>query len=162
MNKNVTPIKVKSNTNENQNIDEKTKKIEKLIIYLLINYPDKSYEKLKNIITNNLIKIEMDKEIFNKLNEEYEKGNINTENILDFFEDENTINYLSGIMSSDFEINDIDKCIEDIIIIYRKELLIQKRNDILNKIEKADLTKEEIASLEAELNNIIIKLAKMK
>lgn len=162
LNKNVTPIKVKSNTNENQNIDEKTKKIEKLIIYLLINYPDKSYEKLKNIITNNLIKIEMDKEILNKLNEEYEKGNINTENILDFFEDENTINYLSGIMSSDFEINDIDKCIEDIIIIYRKELLIQKRNDILNKIEKADLTKEEIASLEAELNNIIIKLAKMK
>ncbi len=162
LNKNVTPIKAKSNTNENQNIDEKTKKIEKLIIYLLINYPDKSYEKLKNIITNNLIKIEMDKEILNKLNEEYEKGNINTENILDFFEDENTINYLSGIMSSDFEINDIDKCIEDIIIIYRKELLIQKRNDILNKIEKADLTKEEIASLEAELNNIIIKLAKMK
>ena len=104
----------------------------------------------------------MDKEILNKLNEEYEKGNINTENILDFFKDENTINYLSGIMSSDFEINDIDKCIEDIIIIYRKELLIQKRNDILNKIEKADLTKEEIASLEAELNNIIIKLAKMK
>lgn len=162
LNKNVTPIKAKSNTNENQNIDEKTKKIEKLIIYLLINYPDKSYEKLKNIITNNLIKIEMDKEILNKLNEEYEKGNINTEDILDFFKDENTINYLSGIMSSDFEINDIDKCIEDIIIIYRKELLIQKRNDILNKIEKADLTKEEIASLEAELNNIIIKLAKMK
>ena len=28
LNKNVTPIKVKSNTNENQNIDEKTKKIE--------------------------------------------------------------------------------------------------------------------------------------
>mgnify|MGYP000431127067 FL=1 len=78
------------------------------------------------------------------------------------FEDENTINYLSGIMSEDFEITDVDKCIEDVIVAYRKELLLQKRNEILNKIDKNDLTKEESASLEAELNDVIIKLAKMK
>ena len=73
-----------------------------------------------------------------------------------------TINYLSGIMSEDFEITDVDKCIEDVIVAYRKELLLQKRNEILNKIDKNDLTKEESASLEAELNDVIIKLAKMK
>ena len=147
---------------EEQHVDEKTKRTESLVIYLLINYPEKSFEKLRKLIDNNMLKIERNKAIVNKLYEENEKGNINIENILEMFEDENTINYLSGIMSEDFEITDVDKCIEDVIVAYRKELLLQKRNEILNKIDKNDLTKEESASLEAELNDVIIKLAKMK
>lgn len=164
--KKVTPIiaEVKNNIEE-QEIDEKTKRRESLIIYLLINYPEKSFAKLENIVKSNLIKAQTNREILNKLYEEYEKGNINIENIIDLFEEESTINYLSGIMSSDFEITDVDKCIEDVIITYRKELLLQKRNEILNKLENAkntNLTKEEVANLEAELNSVIIKLAKIK
>ena len=151
---------------ELEKIDEKTKKRESLVIYLLVNYPEKSYERLKNIFENDLIKVDTNKQIINKLNEEYEKGNINIENILDFFvENQETVNYLSGIMSSDFEITDVDKCIDDILVIYRKELLIKQRNEVLVKIENSksqNLTKEEVASLEEQLNNIIIKLAKMK
>ena len=129
---------------------------------MLINYQEKSFEKLKKLIENNVIKIERNKTIINKLYEEHEKGNINIENILDMFDDENTVNYLSGIMSSDFEIADVDKCIDDIIVTYRKEMLLQRRNEILSKIDNGNSTKEEIASLETELNDIIIKLAKMK
>ncbi len=151
---------------ELEKIDEKTQKRESLVIYLLVNYPEKSYERLKNIFENDLIKVDTNKQIINKLNEEYEKGNINIENILDFFvENQETVNYLSGIMSSDFEITDVDKCIDDILVIYRKELLIKQRNEVLAKIENSksqNLTKEEVASLEEQLNNIIIKLAKMK
>ena len=98
----------------------------------------------------------------NKLYEEHEKGNINIENILDLFEDEITVNYLSGIMSSDFEITDVDKCIEDVLVTYRKELLLQRRNEILGKIDNSNLTKEEVANLEAQLNEVIIQLAKIK
>ena len=94
--------------------------------------------------------------------EEHEKGNINIENILDLFEDEITVNYLSGIMSSDFEITDVDKCIEDVFVTYRKELLLQRRNEILGKIDNSNLTKEEVANLEAQLNEVIIQLAKIK
>ncbi len=90
------------------------------------------------------------------------KGNINIENILDLFEDEITVNYLSGIMSSDFEITDVDKCIEDVLVAYRKELLLQRRNEILGKIDNSNLTKEEVANLEAQLNEVIIQLAKIK
>ncbi|MFQ6943904.1 MAG: hypothetical protein ACLRTR_05860 [Clostridia bacterium] len=90
------------------------------------------------------------------------KGNINIENILDLFDDEITVNYLSGIMSSDFEITDVDKCIEDVLVTYRKELLLQRRNEILGKIDNNDLTKEEVANLEAQLNEVIIQLAKIK
>lgn len=160
--KKVVPVKNISIQQDEQPVDVKTKRLESLVIYLLINYPDKSFERLKKLIDNNVIKIERNKAIINKLYEEHEKGNINIENILDLFDDEITVNYLSGIMSSDFEITDVDKCIEDVLITYRKELLLQRRNEILGKIDNNDLTKEEVANLEAQLNEVIIQLAKIK
>ena len=160
--KKVVPVKNISIQQDEQPVDVKTKRLESLVIYLLINYPDKSFERLKKLIDNNVIKIERNKAIINKLYEEHEKGNINIENILDLFEDEITVNYLSGIMSSDFEITDVDKCIEDVLVTYRKELLLQRRNEILGKIDNNDLAKEEVANLEAQLNEVIIQLAKIK
>ena len=160
--KKVVPVKSVSIQQDEQPVDVKTKRLESLVIYLLINYPDKSFERLKKLIDNNVIKIERNKAIINKLYEEHEKGNINIENILDLFEDEITVNYLSGIMSSDFEITDVDKCIEDVFVTYRKELLLQRRNEILGKIDNSNLTKEEVANLEAQLNEVIIQLAKIK
>ena len=160
--KKVVPVKSVSIQQDEQPVDVKTKRLESLVIYLLINYPDKSFERLKKLIDNNVIKIERNQSIINKLYEEHEKGNINIENILDLFEDEITVNYLSGIMSSDFEITDVDKCIEDVLVTYRKELLLQRRNEILGKIDNSNLTKEEVANLEAQLNEVIIQLAKIK
>lgn len=160
--KKVVPVKNISIQQDEQPVDVKTKRLESLVIYLLINYPDKSFERLKKLIDNNVIKIERNKAIINKLYEEHEKGNINIENTLDLFEDEITVNYLSGIMSSDFEITDVDKCIEDVLVTYRKELLLQRRNEILGKIDNSNLTKEEVANLEAQLNEVIIQLAKIK
>ena len=160
--KKVVPVKNVSIQQDEQPVDVKTKRLESLVIYLLINYPDKSFERLKKLIDNNVIKIERNKAIINKLYEEHEKGNINIENILDLFEDEITVNYLSVIMSSDFEITDVDKCIEDVLVAYRKELLLQRRNEILGKIDNSNLTKEEVANLEAQLNEVIIQLAKIK
>ena len=160
--KKVVPVKSVLIQQDEQPVDVKTKRLESLVIYLLINYPDKSFERLKKLIDNNVIKIERNKAIINKLYEEHEKGNINIENILDLFDDEITVNYLSGIMSSDFEITDVDKCIEDVLVTYRKELLSQRRNEILGKIDNNDLTKEEVANLEAQLNEVIIQLAKIK
>ena len=125
--KKVVPVKNVSIQQDEQPVDVKTKRLESLVIYLLINYPDKSFERLKKLIDNNVIKIERNKAIINKLYEEHEKGNINIENILDLFEDEITVNYLSGIMSSDFEITDVDKCIEDVLVAYRKRVIITKK-----------------------------------
>lgn len=160
--KKVVPVKSVLIQQDEQPVDVKTKRLESLVIYLLINYPDKSFERLKKLIDNNVIKIGRNKAIINKLYEEHEKGNINIENILDLFDDEITVNYLSGIMSSDFEITDVDKCIEDVLVTYRKELLLQRRNEILGKIDNSNLTKEEVANLEAQLNEVIIQLAKIK
>lgn len=159
----VTTIREVKQDVEEQEVDEKTKKTESLIIYLLINYPDKSFVRLANIVKNNLIKLEKNKLIINKLYEEHRKGNINIENIIDLFEDENIVNYLSGIMSSNFEITDVDKCIDDVILTYKKEILLKKRNDIMNKLNSQNtITKDEVANLEEELNSVIIQLAKIK
>ena len=159
----VTTIReVKQDVAEKE-VDEKTKKTESLIIYLLINYPDKSFVRLANIVKNNLIKLEKNKLIINKLYEEHGKGNINIESIIDLFEDENIVNYLSGIMSSNFEITDVDKCLDDVILTYKKEILLKKRNDIMNKLNSQNtITKDEVANLEEELNSVIIQLAKIK
>lgn len=164
--KNVVPINHNvTKISENNNLDEKNKRLENLIIYLLINYPNKSFEKVKSILDNNLIKSEVNQKIINKLYEQKQKGNNSIENITDSFEDEDTINYLTGIMSSDFEITDVDKCIEDVLASYRKEFLINRRKEIISEIAEAQTNNEpqdKILKLEEELNEIIIKLAKIK
>lgn len=89
-------------------------------------------------------------------------GNSNTNNILDWFEEEEIIQYITWVMAYDFEITDVEKAVEDIIHTYNKEKIVQQRNDIIKKLEDKTLTKEEIVNLEKSLNETIIKLAKMK
>lgn len=105
-----------------------------MVIYLLINYPENSYNKLKNISVDNF-KNEINKNIVKKLYEQLEKGNINTNDVMNWFEDTETINHLSEIMSYDFEISDVDKAIDDVIFTYKKESLVNRRNTILKEIE---------------------------
>lgn len=148
---------------EEKKIGEATIKRENLVIYLLINYPESSYQKLKENISVDDMKLQKNKEILQSLYEELEKGNSNIVNILDIFKDEEIINYLSGIMATDFEIVEVTKCIDDVISNYEKDKLITKRNNIIKKLEDTDkLTQDEIANLERNLSELIIKLARMK
>ena len=147
---------------EESKVEEQVLKREKLIIYLLINYPEESYNRIKNVIRVEDIKDETNKQIIKKLYDELEKGNSNTSNVLDWFEEEKIINEISWILAYDFEITEVEKCIDDILGIYEKEKVIQERNDIINQLDSDDLTKEQIDVLESRLNEIIIQLAKMK
>ena len=66
-------------------------------------------------------------------------------------------------MATDFEITEVKKCIEDVIVNYEKDKLIAKRNNIIKQLENTnELTKDEVANLEKELSGLIIKLARMK
>lgn len=156
-------VKIKEvNQQEEININEA---IEKILIFLLITHPEETYTKLKNKISYMDMKSSNNKKIVKSVYEQIEKGNINNikTNILDFFEDEEIINYLTGIMSYDFEMIEISKAIADILGNYEKDNLSAYKNEIIKKLENTDkLTKEEIASLEKELSDVIIKLARMK
>lgn len=154
------PIIKKEVKKEKPKIDEAIVKRENLIIYLLINYPQESYSKIKNIILEQDIKLEANQKILKKMYEEIEKGNINID-ILNCFEEEDIINHISAIMSYDFEISDLNKCIEDIANTYEKEKLINRRQEILESLKNAqNLSSEELSNLEDELSNIVIKLKK--
>ena len=136
---------------------------ENLIIYLLVNYPDEAYKTIKDNISLDEIKSEKNKKIIQKLYEELEKGNNNVTAILDVFKEDEIVNHLSGIMATDFEITEVKKCIEDVIVNYEKDKLIAKRNNIIKQLENTnELTKDEVANLEKELSGLIIKLARMK
>lgn len=147
---------------EEQVSNEQEEKRERLVLYLLINYPEQSYQKIKQEIKIEDLKSKRNQNILKKLYEEFEKGNSNIENLLDWFEEEETVNYLSWILAYDFEISEINKCIDDVISSYQKERVITRRNEIVAKLEDKNLSKEETTQLEQELSKIIIQLAKMK
>jgi len=64
-------------------------------------------------------------------------------------------------MADDYEIKDVEKAIDDIMQSYEKEKLNNRKFEILEMLEK-DINQEEKKSLEKELNDIIIKLARIK
>ena len=155
------PIKSFIKQENSEKIDESIIKREKMVIYILINYPKESFERIKDIITVGEIKSEINKDIISKIYEQYASGK--ETNILDLFTDEEKINYLSGIMADDFGVTDVNKCIEDLLNIYNKEKLVNERNEILKKLENASsLTQEESNELVKKLNDVILKIAKVK
>lgn len=149
------------NKKDKKEEEAKTLKRENTIIFLLINREFNAYEKIKDKILPEDIKIERNRKIIKKLYEEYEKGN-SINNVLDYFQDEELINHITYIMAYDFEISDANKCIEDILKTYEKEKMIEQKNSIIEKIKNDKLSQQEITELETELQEIIIKIAKMK
>lgn len=146
---------------QEEKVDEQTSRREQMVIYLLINYPKECLDRIKQIVSIESIKSEKNKNIIQTL---YDKLSTeeSADNVLNWFENTDIINYISGILAYDFEINDVEKGIEDIEKVYKKENLIARRNEIINKLNDNTISKEEATNLGKELNDIIINLAKIK
>ena len=154
------PIRVKT-ANKIEETEEISKEIiqrENAIILLIIN--GKAIQEIMENIPVEEFKYDLNRKIAEKLYDEYKKGNSNTRSILDLFEDEKIINHLSGIMAMDMEIIDVNKTINEIIDLYRREKLTQEKNEIIKKLENKELDKQKQEELENRLSNIIIELAK--
>ena len=144
-------------------VDDSVIKKENVVIYLLLNYPEESTEKIRNNLLETDFKYETNKKIINKLYELIDKKEKISSEVLNYFADDDEItSHMTMLMADDYEIGDVDKCIDDIINSYNKERLIDRRNDIIQSLESNELTKEEKASLEKELSSIVMKLARMK
>ena len=106
---------------QEEKVDEQTSRREQMVIYLLINYPKESLNRIKQIVSIESIKSEKNKNIiqtlYNKLSPDE-----SSDNVLNWFEDNDIINYISGILAYDFEINDVEKGIEDIEKVYKSKL----------------------------------------
>lgn len=144
------------------NIDKKVLDRENTIISILISSGIDTYNKIKDKLSPQDFKYDINKQIVQKIYEEFENQKEQIYDYTTLFEDEEVINHITGIMAQDYEIEKTDKGIEDILKKYKKEKLISRRDEIINLIENSEISNEESTTLVNELNTIIIELSKLK
>lgn len=145
---------------ERKEISPTVKKRENTIISILLTGDLSIFEIIKQNIKPENFQDEINANIAKKLYEELEKGNSNINGIIDELEQEEQ-NQITMIMADDYEITDLEKAIDDLIQIYQKEKLNNRKFQILELLETTtdEIQKKE---LEKELSDIIIKLSKIK
>ena len=146
-----------------QEVSEAIKRRENTLLAILLNGDMNIYKIIKQNIKQEDFKDETNKKIAKRLYEEFEKGNSNINGILDELEEEEQ-NHITEILADDYEIDDVEKAIDDVMKSYAKDRLSNKKFEILEKLENRELnlSQEEKNKLGKELSDIIVKLAKMK
>lgn len=147
---------------QNNEIPSVLQKRENAIIALLINGDKAVYEQIKHRILSSDLKLEVNKRIVEKVYNEYEKSGTVENNIMDLFiEDQEAVNKITEIMADEYQQQVDKKTIDSIISIYEKEKLTLLKSEIIQKLKETD-DLETKRVLEQELNDIIIKLTKIK
>ncbi len=145
---------------QKEQVSKAVRKRENTIISILLIGDLNIFEIIRQNIKIEDFKDEINKSIASKLYEEFSKRNNNINSIIDALEPEEQ-SHITEIMADDYEIKDVEKAIDDIMQSYEKEKLNNRKFEILEMLEK-DINQEEKKSLEKELNDIIIKLARIK
>ena len=145
---------------EAENVSEATKRRENTVLAILLSGDRNIYEIIKQNIAVQDFKYEIDKKIAEKLYEEFENGNSNINSIIDNLSEEEQ-NHITMIMAEDYGIDDVEKAIDDIIQSYEKDKLNERKLEILELLENSTEENQK-KELEKELNDIIIRLAKIR
>ena len=145
---------------ETKEVSETIKRRENTIISILLSGDLSIFEIIKQNIKPEDFQDKINHEIAKKLYEEFEKGNSNINGIIDTLEQEQQ-NQITMIMAEDYEIEDLEKAIDDIIQAYKRDKLNSRKLEILELLEQTS-NNEEKKELEKELSNIIITLARIK
>ena len=145
---------------EVQEVSPIIKRRENTIISILLSGDLSIFEIIKQNIKPEDFQDKINHEIAKKLYEEFEKGNSNINGIIDELDQEEQ-NQITMIMADDYEIDDLEKAIDDIIQTYQKEKLNNRKFEILELMEQTT-DENQKKELEKELSNIIIRLASIK
>ena len=145
---------------ETKEVSESIKRRENTIISILLAGDLSIYEIIKQNIKPEDFQDEINQKIAQKLYEEFEKGNSNINGIIDNLEQDQQ-NQITMIMAEDYEIEDLEKAIDDIIQAYKRDKLNNRKLEILELLEQSS-DNEEKKKLEKELSDIIITLARIK
>ena len=141
-------------------IDEDLERRENTIIAILLENNKEAFYRIKEKIKTEDFKNEINKKIAIRLYEELEKEDANINKLIDEF-DEETQSHITMLMATDYEIENIDKAVEDILIKYEKEKLDNRKKEILKQLE-VESDAEKKMQLGKELSNIIIALSKIR
>ena len=150
----------KKNDEQDKSIKEEVIKRENIIISILINNPE-NYQYIKQKISIEDFQYDINIKIIKELYQELEKDNYNINSVLDKLQDESIQSHLTAIMAEDNGITDNKKAIDDILKKYEREKLEEKRDELI-KQSSLEQDKEKKKKLGEELNEIILKLAKIK
>lgn len=159
LNKAKPVIKHLEKTNEDT-VSEAVKRRENTILAILLSGDVNIYQIIKQNIKIEDFKYDIDHKIARKLYEEFENGNSNINSIIDNLSEEEQ-NHITMIMAEDYGIDDVEKAIDDIIQTYEKDKLNERKLEILELLENPTEENQK-KELEKELNDIIIRLAKMR
>ena len=145
---------------EENKIDEDTIKRENTIISLLIDSDKETFYKIREKIKPEDFKDETNRKIAQELYTELEKEDSNVNKLIDGF-DEQIQNHITMVMATDYEIENTEKAVDDILIKYERAKLNNQKQEILKQLETVE-DAEKKKNLGKELSNIIIALAKLK
>ncbi len=144
---------------EEKQIPQAIKKRENTVISILLTGDINVFPVIKQNIQIQDFKDKINQEIAKKLYEEFEKGNSNINSVIDMLGEEEQ-SHITEIMADDYEIDDIEKAIDDIMQSYEKDRLNNRKFEILELLE-SNLEPDQKKELEKELSNIIIRLVKL-
>lgn len=125
---------------------------ENTVISILLTGDINIFQVIKQNIKVEDFKDENNNKIAKKLYEEYEKGNSNINSIIDMVTEEEQ-NHITEIMADDYEIDDMEKAIDDVLQAYEKEKLSNRKNEIM-EILKGNIDKKHQRELMEELRDI--------
>jgi len=149
------PKKINSNV-----VSEAVLKREKMILYLLINHFEDAYEPIVTNIMPDDFKSEINKKIFQIILESTVESSDKVLQLISNVEDEEIQSNVSEILVTDYGIESVKKCIEDVIKIYNKDKITNRKLEIIKKMEEPSISDKERKALEEELNNIMINWQK--
>ena len=150
----------KKEEKDTQIVDEDLVRRENTIIALLLDANKNVFTKIKEKVQPKDFQDEKNKKISEQLYLELEKEEANINKLIDTF-DEETQNHITKVMATDYEIENMEKAVDDILSKYEKERLDNRKKQILKQLEK-EIDSENKKSLGKELSDIIIQLAKIK
>ena len=128
------PVVVHKKTSDNNKVSEAVKKRENAILSILLRGDISIFQIIKQQITPNDFKFELNQGIAKKVYEEFEKGNSNINAIIDKLTDDEQ-SHITMIMADDDEITDMEKAIDEIMQAYEKEKLNDRKFEIITLLD---------------------------
>lgn len=139
-------------------------KTEKLLLEILFMRDNNSFNKIRGFISPDDFKYELHKKIAQKVYKAYENGTIKTQDITTLFENDEEINFVTGIIQSDSNLDsNIEKAVNDLLETFNKERIESQKKYILEQLKNREqLQPAEIEQLENELGNLILQNRRFK
>ena len=107
-------------------VSEATKRRENTVLAILVMGDLNIFKVIEQNISVQDFKDEINKQIAQTMYEEFEKGNSNVNAILDKM-GETEQSHITEILADDYEIDDVEKAIDDVMQKYEKEKLNEKK-----------------------------------